>query len=302
MNNENYNINKTIQKLPLIDTILKGVGQIMLQENSITGILFLTGLFIGSWKYGVAAILATIAGTLIAKLLKYDETEIRAGLYGFSAALVGVALTFFFHSDFLVWLFVLIGGGIASIVQHYFIQRNIKAYTFPFILVTWILYYSLQKFAGVPINNLSVNELNNSNFNFLFKGLKGFGQVIFQGDLISGVLFFVGVLISSIASGLYGLAASFIGALIAQLTNQPIENVNLGLFGFNAILSAIVFSTEKKSAIIWVLVSVLFTMLIHIGLVESEILNIFGGVLTFPFVAGTWLTLLTKSLLRSNEK
>lgn len=78
----------------VLSTLLKGIGQIMLQENSLTGLLFLIGIFYGSIIMGLA-LLAAICGTVTAYLLKYDKTEITQGLYGFSAALVGVAAMLF---------------------------------------------------------------------------------------------------------------------------------------------------------------------------------------------------------------
>jgi len=86
-------MDKILTKVPFIDQVLKGLGQIMLQENSSTGLLFLIGIFLGSIEGGIGAIVSTTVGTITAILLKYDKEEINAGLYGFSAALVGVALT-----------------------------------------------------------------------------------------------------------------------------------------------------------------------------------------------------------------
>ena len=59
----------------VLSTILKGLGQIMLQENSVTGLLFLIGIFYGSIIMGLAALLATICGTVTAYLLKYDKPK-----------------------------------------------------------------------------------------------------------------------------------------------------------------------------------------------------------------------------------
>ena len=39
-------MDKLFAKIPFVDNILKGVGQIMLQENRWTGLLFLVGLFL----------------------------------------------------------------------------------------------------------------------------------------------------------------------------------------------------------------------------------------------------------------
>ncbi|MEP6804257.1 MAG: urea transporter [Flavobacterium sp.] len=49
-------MNKIFIKIPFIDNILKGIGQIMLQENRWTGLLFLIGIFMGSWQGGVATL------------------------------------------------------------------------------------------------------------------------------------------------------------------------------------------------------------------------------------------------------
>jgi len=109
----------------VISVILKGLGQIMLQENSITGLLFLVGIFYGSLTMGFAALLATVCGTATAYLLKYDKTEINKGLYGFSAALVGVAVMLFLKPTLWAWAIVVVGSALAAMLQHFFIKRKI---------------------------------------------------------------------------------------------------------------------------------------------------------------------------------
>src|SRR6478736_2521344 len=133
------NLNKTTVFTPY----LKGVGQIMLQNNQWTGLLFLAGIFYDSIIMGVAAVLAVVTGTLTAKILKYDSDEINMGLYGFSATLVGVALTFYFKATPAIWITIVIGSALATIIQHFFIAKKIPVFTFPFIVITWICLYLL---------------------------------------------------------------------------------------------------------------------------------------------------------------
>lgn len=117
---QNLNKNKFSKTIiSLVNILLKGIGQIMLQENSLTGFLFLIGIFYGSWTMGVAALLATICGTATAILLKYDQTEINKGLYGFSAALVGVATLLFLKPLFISWIILIIGSALATVIQHF---------------------------------------------------------------------------------------------------------------------------------------------------------------------------------------
>lgn len=289
-------MNEIFKKIPFLDNILKGIGQIMLQENRWTGLLFLIGIFIGSWQCGIAVLLSTAAGTFTAMKLKYDKSEINAGLYGFSAALVGVALSFLFETTALIWILIILGGALAAIIQHFFIQKKIPVFTFPFIMITWVLVFTLHHFTHIPPSAMLSAEVVPSKYDDFLTCTNGFGEVIFQGGVLSGVIFFIAVFISSPIAALYGLAASILGAGLSQLNGEPIKEIHMGLFGFNAVLSAIVFSGVKKTDGLWVLIAVFLTIAIDDFLVDNHYLDAVGGVFTFPFVAGTWVTLLIKKI------
>lgn len=284
------------KKLLFIDNVLKGIGQIMLQENRWTGLLFLMGIFMGSWQCGVAVLLSTAAGTFTAMKLKYDKSEINAGLYGFSAALVGVALAFLFETTALIWILIILGGALASVIQHFFIQKKIPVFTFPFIIITWVLVFALHHFTHIPPSEMLSAEVIPSKYDDFLTCTKGFGEVIFQGGILSGMIFFLAVFISSPIAALYGLAASILGAGLSQLNGEPIKEIHMGLFGFNAVLSAIVFSGVKKTDGLWVLIAVLLTIVIDDLLIDNHCLDAVGGVFTFPFVAGTWITLFIQKI------
>lgn len=290
-------MNKFFSKLPFIDQTLKGIGQIMLQENRWTGLLFIIGLFIGSWQYAAAAILAAAAGTAAAKLLKYNQQEIDAGLYGFSPALVGVVLVFLFDDILIIWFLVIAGGILAAMIQHFFISKKIPAYTFPFILVAWAFIFLIRQYTEIPPSELLQIKFEPTQLDVFLAPTNGFGEVIFQASVLSGVIFFIAVFINSPVAALYGLAASLLGAVLSVVNGQPLEQINLGLFGFNAVLTAIVFAGTKKIDGLWVLSGAIITIVIHNLLIDHHILDVVGGVLTFPFVAGTWITLLIQKIL-----
>ena len=50
----------------VVDTLLRGVGQVMFQNNPLTGLLFLVGIFVNSFKFGGAGLLGLAASTLAA--------------------------------------------------------------------------------------------------------------------------------------------------------------------------------------------------------------------------------------------
>ena len=269
---------------------LKGLGQIMLQENAVTGLLFLIGIFYGSFTMGAAALLAVVCGTTTALLLKYEKSEIDKGLYGFSAALVGVAAILFLKQVLISWIIIIIGSALATVLQHLFIKRKIPVFTLPFVLVVWIiLFFANNYFTGI-ISELPVATVStNNNFTFVFKG---YGQVIFQGSLVSGMLFFIAVFISSPISALYGLAGAMLSAIIAFNLSAPASDISLGLFSYNAVLCAIVFAGNQIKDGFWVLIAVLLSLAISFLMLKFNITQ-----LTFPFVLASCITLLFRKYL-----
>ncbi len=290
------------KRAPFISETLKGVGQIMLQDNIWTGLLFLAGIFYDDFTMGAAAVLAAATGTLIARLLKFDKEQISIGLYGFSATLVGVALTFMFRADPIVWGLVVIGAALAAILQHVFIEKKIPVFTLPFILVTWVLVFALHHFTSIPAAPaLADLDIAGSEIKEFTTSVNGYGEVIFQGSFVAGVLFMIAVFISNPVAALYGLAGSIVGTWVASFYTEPLAEIQMGLFSFNAVLCSIVFAGVKRKDGVLALVASIFAVLIEVYLLKMDlaVLAKAGGLLTFPFVVATWLTLPLKKFLYS---
>lgn len=290
MNALRTHMDRFFLRWPFADAVLKGLGQIMLQGDRLTGLFFLVGLFVGGLHFGAAALMATVAGTLTARLLRFSPADVQAGLYGFSAALVGVALVLVFQGTTLIWAMVVAGGVLAAMLQHIFIRRQLPGYTFPFVLITWVFIFVLHQFPGAAEAAPAAMDTAGPS-SMLLWGAKSYGQVIFQGNTWSGILFFLGVLVASPRAALLGLAAAYAGSAVALALGEPDAAVQSGLFGFNALLTAIAFSGEEGQGKRWLFIAVLITLALHFGLLASGWLAPFGGVFTFPFVAGCWLTL-----------
>jgi len=270
-----------------VTPFLKGIGQIMLQGNSWTGLFFLAGICCGSLMMGIAAVIAVVTGTFTAMLLKYDDDEINSGLYGFSATLVGVALICFFQPTIIIWISVVIGSALATIMQHLFIVKKIPAFTFPFIVVTWLFlaivyYYPALVRPQAVAANIPVN-------NYLGLFSRGFGQIIFQDHVWAGILFMIGVFINKPIAAIYAIAGIALSAILAYQLKEPVNDIYWGLLSYNAVLCAITFAGNKAEDFLLALMSVALSVLITI---QMRHLNL--SVLTFPFVLATWLTIIIK--------
>ncbi len=271
----------------IVSQVLSGLGQIMLQENAATGLLFLIGIFYGSVPMGLAALVATLCGTITARALKYDRPEIDKGLYGFSAALVGVGIILFLKPVFASWLFIIAGSVSATVIQHFFIKRQIPVFTLPFVLVTWFFLF-LARYYFPQLSTEAVVSVASVNDHFTF-AIKGFGQVIFQDNVFSGILFFIAVFISSPIAALYGLAAAVLSGMLSLYFSVPIAVVEMGLFSYNGVLCAIVFAGIRIRDGIWVLVSVLLSLVISVIMSRYHLIP-----LTFPFVAASCIVAMLK--------
>lgn len=277
------------QRFPFVVMVLKGLGQIMLQENAYTGFFFLAGICYGSFTMGFAALIAAVCGTITAKILGYDQTEIAKGIYGFSAALVGVALTFYFDAVWVTGLAVIIGAALAATIQHWFIVKKIPVFTLPFIIVTWFFLY-LFKYIYPVASPASLDTITAVSQDLAF-AFKGFGQVIFQGSLFAGIAFFIGIFISSPVQALYALVASLVAGVLSALYNAPPEGIMTGLFSYNAVLCAIVFAGNKESGI-WMFIAVALSIIVQFVMNTYELTP-----LTFPFVAGTCIVLALQNFI-----
>ena len=61
-------------------TLGRGIGQVMFQNNALSGIIMLLGIFLNSWQIGLLALAGNGAGILTAYLSGYKQEDIRAGL------------------------------------------------------------------------------------------------------------------------------------------------------------------------------------------------------------------------------
>lgn len=268
---------------------LRGIGQVFLQNNAWTGLLFLLGIFYNSAVLGMGALLGSIISTLSAKIFKYNNEEIENGLYGFNGVLVGVAILFFFKTNIITISLVVVGSIFSTILMHY-LKEKIPAYTSPFVISTWIVIYLLLIF----IPNYFINSTGNmdSSINIFKTTTKGFGEVMFQDNIITGVFFAIGILINSLKDFGYALYGSILSTIISFIFLLPPTMTNLGLIGYNSILTSIALSGKKKSfylATIGIILSVIVLLIFNK-------INIIA--LTAPFVISTWMVLFLSKKLK----
>ena len=120
--------------------ISRGIGQVMFQNNSLSGALMLVGILCGSWQMALLAVAGNLVGNLTACLCKYSREDIRNGLYGFNGTLVGIAIGVFMPINLLSIALLIAGSALSTWIARLFgYWGKLPGYTAPFILSVWIL-------------------------------------------------------------------------------------------------------------------------------------------------------------------
>jgi len=288
--------------LPVL-VALRGVGQVFFQENALTGALFVLGIALSSPLMAVGAVIGSVLGTAMAWLLKFDQGEVLAGIYGFNAALVGIA-TFFFFQPSVTSVALLVGGCVVATAITRLVRRNVPfpTYTMPFVITTWGIFFLGGALGLAPAGTSYgplVPEVSLGTYGDAIA--HGVSQVMFQASIWTAILFIAGIAVSDRRHAAWVVLGSLVGMLLAgyhvdaaarsldpeRLVERAVyENIQLGLFGYNATLVAVALFLWRRSVI-----PALLGMLLSVPL--TELLPRFGlPALTAPFVIAAWLVIL----------
>lgn len=294
--------------------MLRGIGQVMLQDNRLTGLIFLAGIFYNSMLFGFAALLGTAASTAVAMLLGADRAQVRAGTFGFNGALVAIALLYYLEPGALTWAYVALAAACSTVIMAAlgrFLRRwEISPLTAPFVLTTLLFVLACARFgylhstdvlptAGLPQaatveGIVTVATLGNGLLN-------GVAQVLFQGNPVTGALFVIGLLVSSRHACVAALLGSCAGMLVAWGMGAAEPAIRAGAFGFNSVLTAIALGSgyfvQGRGSAAYVAFAVIVTAVVFAAL--SAALEPVGmPALTSPFVLVVWLFMLASPAFR----
>jgi urea transporter len=245
----------------------------------------------------LGALVGSAIGPATARLLKFDESEVSAGIFGFNSTLVGIATFFFFRPSVLSVILLLVGCIVATVLT-WLMRRHVPfpTYTTPFIVTTWVLF-----FLGIALGAARVEPGGAMQDAGVFRSVAhGVSQVMFQASIWTAILFLIGIAVSDWEHASWVLLGSIVGMLLgshhATMTARAIdpealvdrgllENVGLGLYGYNATLAAVALFLWRRS-----LIPPLLGMLLSVPI--TEIVPTLGiPALTAPFVLATWIVI-----------
>jgi len=258
---------------------MSGIAQVIVQPCSLSGLIILAGIAVHSWKMALGAFLGAVIGTATAKILDFDSKEIALGIFGYNATLIGIANIYFFQTTFTT-VIVFILSCILSVFVTAWIPKYLKlpAFTAPFVFITWLIILIADFLKLKPANDI-LNFANNLHTAGLGEAV---GQVYIQGNGITGAIMLVAILLCSKSSFVWALVATALTWLIAQSLNYPAINIQNGLYGFSAVLTAIALQNMKP--ILLPIIGIVLTVFVTQAFIISG-----WPSLTAPFVFVSWL-------------
>ncbi|XP_012581263.1 PREDICTED: urea transporter 2 isoform X2 [Condylura cristata] len=297
------------------DWVLRGTAQVMFVNNPLSGLVIFVGLLIQNPWWTIAGALGAVVSTLTALALSQDRSAISSGLHGYNGVLVGLLMAVFSKKlDYYWWLLfpvtftAMACPVLSSALNSIFSKWDLPVFTLPFnIAVTLYLaatgHYNLffpttlvEPVSSVP--NITWTEIE---MPLLLQAIPvGVGQVYGCDNPWTGGVFLVALFICSPLICLHAAIGSIVGMLAALTVATPFENIYLGLWSYNCVLSCVAIG-GMFYALTWqthllALVCALFCA--YVGAALSNIMSVVG------VPPGTWafcLSTLTFLLLTTNN-
>jgi urea transporter/murein DD-endopeptidase MepM/ murein hydrolase activator NlpD len=242
-----------------IRSVINSYSVLFFSQNRVLGIILLLVSFFNPVS-GLAGLACVILSLLTARLLKFHGNDLQIGIYSFNSLLLGIAFGSFYQVNrmFIIWLVVAcILVVIAAII---FSQRlgklGLPMLSLPFILVFWLVLLAAHSIFNTGLqqkNSYLLEEIYNGSGNLA--GIEGYlaahmpklvglffralSAVLFQHNIIAGMLIGIGLLIHSRVSFsllLIGFAAA---CGFNYFTNTYPEGISYYHLGANIMMTSV---------------------------------------------------------------
>lgn len=292
-------------------TTLRGVGQVMFQDNMWTGLLFLCGIFWGAFEEGFplvawGALVGVLSSTLAGYILKLPDQKGAQGLWGFNGALVGCAFPTFLGETWAMWIALILCASMTTWVRsgldNIMSKWGVSSLTFPFVISTYFFLLAARYFSGMPPTNLASPELPiggspviDTQFgDLVVYWLKGISQVFLIESWVTGIFFLAALAVSSLRACIWAAIASALALFIALCWHGPGADISKGLYGFSAVLTGIAlgatFCNFSWRAAIWCVLGIIATVFVQAAM-NAFFAPMGLPTLTGPFCITTWIFL-----------
>lgn len=280
---------KYTKELSLFTTgVLNSYSQVFFARNRAFAIFLLVVTFFDP-VMGFCGLSSIIISNLFAWSLGFSKEAIQSGDFGFNSLLVGLGLGFYYAPTIELLILIVVGALMSFlftvVVTGVLYKYNLPFLSIPFLLALWALMLSSRNFTNLEISERGVytlNELYATGSGSLVKVYQIFkqgylpeivriyfnslGAILFQFNILSGILIAIGLLIYSRIAFLFSFISFASAYYFYQLLGADITTLSYYYIGFNFILSGIAlggfFLVPSKISILWTILLVPMLMIL----------------------------------------
>lgn len=292
----------------LFNSFSNSYTQIFFSDNKVFALILFLVTFIDIYA-GLAGLIAVLITNFTAIGLGFSLKNISQGLYGFNSLLVGIGIGIYFEFSGLMLFIVLLAAiltlFVALLLEGVIGKYQIPFLSIPFVLVMWTLTIASKQFEMLGISQRGIYSLNELyalggtpliniyewwNTVAIPASLKtyflSFAAILFQYNVLSGILIALGLLLFSRIAFMLSLIGFYTAYYFYQVIGVSISDIQYTYIGFNYILTSIAiggfFIIPKRNSILWTIILIPLVAIITISL--SKIVSIFGlPIYSLPF-------------------
>jgi urea transporter len=291
-----------------LKAIPNSYGQVFFSDQRMFSLILMLVTFFDLYA-GLLGILSVITTNLAGFLLGFDKKTISKGVFGFNSLLVGLGLGIYFEPG-LHLLFVIVIAAILTLLISVTLQGVIGKYalpylSIPFLLSIWIMTLATKDFAALGISERGIYTFNDLytiggdplvrvyewwNELQLPRSLRiyfiSLGAILFQYNLLSGIILAIGLLLFSRISFTLSLIGFYTAFLFYDIIGANISELSYSYIGFNYILTSIAvggfFIIPSRRSYLWVVILIPIVAMITISL--SKVFAVFSlPIYSLPF-------------------
>ncbi len=272
----------------IVPAVLNSYSVVFFFNNRILAFVLLIVSFFNPVA-GLSGLIAVLTTVLVAYSMGFDNLKLKQGIYSFNALLVGIGMGTVFESG-VVFFVLLLLAALASLIISVILSGWLGKYglpflSIPFVISFWLILLPSGQFANLGLTQRNVFWMNEmyavggktlldffqtiENLPFsqmVIVYLRSLSSIIFQDNLITGMLIALALLVVSRITFLLTITGFVTAYLFASLIGSDMASFSFYNIGANYILVAIAvggfFSIPSRYSFLWVVLLIPLTSLV----------------------------------------
>jgi urea transporter len=300
----------------IMPAVLNSYSVVFFFNSRLLAIVLLIVTFL-NFVAGLSGLIAVLATVLIAYSMGFDKTILKQGIYSFNALLTGIGIGTFFEPGWVFFVLLLLAA-LFSLILSVVLSGWLGKYGLPFLSLPFVISFWLILLPSGQLANLGLTQRNVFWMNEMYAiggkplfdffqtidnlplskmviiYLRSMSSILFQDNLVAGILIAITILISSRIGFLLSVFGFISAYLFAHFIGSDMASFSFYNIGANYILVAIAvggfFTIPSRFSFSWAMLLVPLSSLIILfmkkllGYFELPLFSLPFSIVTIMFI------------------